>query len=737
MNQEWFLPREIAGIPGMPGTERAVQYIAKTKGWPFRPRQGRGGGREYHISSLPEATRLHLAAKSIKAGHGISEEIAARVARRHVEERERRLIAGEKRLAAYSALLPEQRRVADARADVVKALELYVKKAGFATVKAGAADFATRYNRREIEISSEVLGLIPTVSSSTLFRWRKLLAEAGPAALTNHYHNPKQGSTSLIPAQQDFCIAMLVDHPHCTFQTIFAGMQARFNGQTPNISAIRRFVSRWRDGHKSLLLFMRNPDEWRNKHLFAFGDADEQIERVNQRWEFDSTPADLLLTDGRHCVIGVVDVFSRRFRLLVAKSSKSTAVAGLLRIAILAWGVPEEAKTDNGSDYVSKHLVGAFEALGIEQILCPPFTPEAKPHIERAFRTFSHGIVELLPGYIGHSVADRKAIEARRSFADRLMKRGEPGGQAEPIQVSLTASEFQQLCDRWCEAIYHQNPHHGLDGKSPAEVARAWQGEARRIADVRALDILLAEAPRDTCTVTKKGIRIDHRHHIADALAGLEGEQVRVKLDPADLGTVYVFSLAGRFICTAVDPLRLGHDRAEIAARTKALQKRIVHEGSRELRKLAREQATRTIHTELLEYREAQIANIVELPKRSEEYTTEALEQAALAAAAKDADLRGQEEMEDIDQDWGTLGQKERLVSLARERPEEKVVLIFTDSQRYDQIKDTAKALGYIAPDNWHWLDEYYQSVTGRMYFKLEGDLRQRWPMQGGGQAEG
>ena len=39
--------------------------------------------------------------------------------------------------------------------------------------------------------------------------------------------------------------------------------------------------------------------------------------------------------------------------------------------------------------------------------------------VAESSRTFSHDLVELLDGYIGHDVAARKDIEARRSFAQR------------------------------------------------------------------------------------------------------------------------------------------------------------------------------------------------------------------------------------------------------------------------------------------------------------------------------
>ena len=59
--KEWFPRGEIAGLPGCPGTFRGVNKRAVEKNWISRPRKGRGGGGEYHISSLPKVTRIELA----------------------------------------------------------------------------------------------------------------------------------------------------------------------------------------------------------------------------------------------------------------------------------------------------------------------------------------------------------------------------------------------------------------------------------------------------------------------------------------------------------------------------------------------------------------------------------------------------------------------------------------------------------------------------------------------------
>lgn len=58
--QAWYSAAQLAGKPGMPGTERAVQLKAEKAGWAWRKREGRGGGREYSIEALPAETHAAL-----------------------------------------------------------------------------------------------------------------------------------------------------------------------------------------------------------------------------------------------------------------------------------------------------------------------------------------------------------------------------------------------------------------------------------------------------------------------------------------------------------------------------------------------------------------------------------------------------------------------------------------------------------------------------------------------------
>jgi len=57
---EWFSGEELVSQIGLPNSARGIRNKANNEQWQSRPRAGKGGGREYHISSLPQATRVHL-----------------------------------------------------------------------------------------------------------------------------------------------------------------------------------------------------------------------------------------------------------------------------------------------------------------------------------------------------------------------------------------------------------------------------------------------------------------------------------------------------------------------------------------------------------------------------------------------------------------------------------------------------------------------------------------------------
>ncbi len=631
---EAYCTNTLAMILGV--TPQAIRKRAGKESWPCRTRQGRGGGKEYLLSGLPQDVREALArqaAESSPAGRLAGLGLGALAE----QDNAAGIAARADGLSRYQRLSTEGKARADARAELVRMCQVYARTAEISSTKARKA-FAIAYNAGRIEVASSVRAVLDTVSAGSLRNWELALEKEGLAGLAGEYgtHRKGTGTIDSIPELREFVVGMLTEFPHCSAQHVAQGIATRFaKEKRPSLRALQRWIRAWKEDNEQVFCALKNPDNWRSQYKSAAGSASEHIVRLNQVWEYDSTPGDVMLNDGkRHVVIGVIDVYSRRVQLHVERSSCSAGICAVTRKALLAWGVPEIAKTDNGSDYVSKQMVRVYQGLGIYHERAPHFTPEKKPFIERVFRTFSHGLLELLPGFVGHNVTERKDIEARKSFAQRLCHKGET------VDLSyLSVEEFQKFCDTWADSVYQHNPHEGLGGKTPWERTSEWTGPINRLADERALDVLLLPAPGDDGwrDVAKKAVKACGGHYNHALLGGLEGSRVRVMLDESDAGYVYVFDEAGEYVCRAEDPDLTGTSRAEIAARRREHQKKLIAEQKAELKAAAKRANVKDIAKEILNHRAEEAGKLSRLPQQSTPYTTDALDQAGIAARSTDA----------------------------------------------------------------------------------------------------
>ena len=622
--EHWHPTSELVGLPGMPGrSSRAITLHGPGRGWRARRR---GKGLQWLESTLPAETRTAL---------------AERRCARTVQVRAQRL--------------PNERHaaIADARLDILTALDRWLDAEPRGRLDDALPEFGRLVNAGEIPVSAETRTAIPKVSRRMLYDWRRLRREgieSGTGAWTALIPRYAACATKTAAIDADPELAGRLEsfikryHPRDTAPFARRWLVSQCGeDRVPSLRTVQEWMARWRVVNASHLLAETNPDAWRSRYLPAFGDAGAAIERLNQRWELDSTPADVLCTDGRHALIGAIDIYSRRVRVHVAPVSRASEIAGgLLRRCLLDWGVPETVVTDNGKDYVSKHVVRALADLDIERDVMPPYSPERKPFIERFFGTLTRGLLAALPGYTGANVAERQAIRERSRF-----------GARGDVEGTLTAAELQRYINDWLEHSYEHAPHGGLDGRSPFEAAAGQR--ARHIADERALDLLLAAPPRGgrTRTVTKAGIRVEGGHYAAPELGPWVGYQVELRIDPVDWGAVYVFAgdvippgagdvAPGQFVARAEDLSRLGTDRAEVAARAKAAAKAAVREGRALTKRLNRDYNPDAAQDHVMAADAERTGQVLMFPGRTQEHEAAALDEAASAhrdTRAPDGDL--------------------------------------------------------------------------------------------------
>ncbi len=626
--REWFTAREVAELklPTLPETERGIRKMADRECWPARDRAGSGGGREFPLSALPSPARAAYVAREMTAL-----DVPVAVAR---------IAAAEPEAEAAAPTALEQR---DSRLAILAAADRFAEAAHLGR-KAADGAFCTAYDCGSIEVAARVRAAVKSVTPRTLARWRAAQRQGATHRLAVDKGAARRGKGILDTANRGdvkiFVLACLTRNPLFTADHIRDLVGGQFGDELvapsgalvplPPIRTFQAALKGWKIAHKVELTAMTDPDGFKSKYRFSGSNSMAHVRAPNQLWMIDASPVDMLCVDGRHNVYVAIDIFTRRLIVYVTRTPRAEAVCLLMRRAIMAWGVPETVKTDNGSDFVAKATQRVFAAVGIGRWLSDPFSPEQKGHVERAIRTFQHGCVRLLDGFVGHSVADRKVIEARKSFAQRL---GEDVREA--LCVELTAADVQRYADEWVAKKYDHRPHEGLAGSTPFQVAAASR-ETIRTVDERALDMLLAPAAgKDGLRViTKRGIRIDHAFYLAPHL--MPGTQVFVRMDPADMGRAFLFGASGEeFLGEATCPELAGIDPKAAVAAARAEQSRIIAERTADARKEAKRLTKGPVRLIdlTLRHNARQAGTLVDFPKRSEIHTTPALDAAALAAA--------------------------------------------------------------------------------------------------------
>ena len=633
LSAEWFTAQELAGLPLMPSSDRSIRRMGLE---PSRKRT-KGKGYEYHITSLPKETQRALKIRHTKRQQA-EEKQAEKVnsvslsgslvaTKMLAEQKEQEL----KKAVAFNNLNPKEQARVRARSEVLAAWEVFITD--LEKIEPATRAFIEAFNSHSLELPEIVTTFVPKVSRATLMRWRSAYAERGPAGLACHYKPVKVSLIDSQPELLDFAEGIMAKMPHTSPANMLRAMEGQFDQRDdirlPAKRTIGSWMASWKVKNKRLFTAVANPDAYKNSYLTAAGDAAENVVRLNQLWEMDSSPADLMCTDGRFTIISCIDVYSRRAVFQVRKSSDSYGVVLTARKALLDWGIDgqgeQRIRVDNGSDYASHYFQKVADTLDIKLVSTDPYAGEQKPFVERLFRTFAHGLVELLPGFIGHNVAERKAIEAQFSFADRLKRKA--GSSKNVIEVTMSSDDLQKFCDRWIDTFYMHDSHDGLDGKTPNQMVQAWMEPVRRIDNERVLDLLLEPIPgnKGERTVQKKGIKLDGGWYVAGELGSRVGDRLMVRYDSADIGRIYLFELSGAFVCMAENPAITGISREELARAMKKEQKKIAEQKA-ELKKKGRQIDQGELVEKIFARRERELAeeqaNVAQLPRRSQEHTT-------------------------------------------------------------------------------------------------------------------
>lgn len=237
---------------------------------------------------------------------------------------------------------------------------------------------------------------------------------------------------------------------------------------------------------------------------------------------------------------------------------------------------PVHLYIDNGKDYKAlgfsrpimdkadeDRVASVCQALACEVHFALPYNARAKV-IERIFGIVCGKFSKLWPSYRGRSPEHRPAQASHYWNHPELLP---------------TLEEFVAKFDQWLALVYHDAPSKGriLKGKSPLQARADIRRLRPRLEPMEIYRAFLRELPGKPRKIMRGGfVNALRREYRSDALFQLLSKHthVRVKVDPDDISTVWIYTLDGREVgpatCKPVlapvtddDPVRIEQLREE------------------------------------------------------------------------------------------------------------------------------------------------------------------------------
>lgn len=539
--ERWYSAVELAGLPGMPGTERNARAKAERQGWTSRPRAGRGGGKEYPFSALPPATQAALLLRDRAAPINAT---CARVPK----WTEARIASAWQRYEAVGQPLK------DAAAQRLKALHAVegLERAG-----------TPRMDARAIVAAQMQRDGIKGASQQSIGRWQTDVRGAHRsdwlALLVPHYTG-RTATAEIEPEAWELFKADYLRLEQPSAESCYDRLRriAKAKADWSPLPSLRTFMRRIerelprqvrvlaREGEEALL--RTYPAQERDRTMFGALDgvnADGHMFDVFVRFPDGAI--------GRPVLVGWQDLGSGKILSWRLGESESS---DLVRLAfcdlVTTFGIPGNIWLDNGRSFASKYLTGgtptryrfkvrAEDPVGIMTRLVgadgvhwvTPYHGQAKP-IERAWRDFCDSIAKH-PAFAGAYVGNNPT--------------------AKPENYGSRAVEWRDFTRVLAEEIAAHNAREGrraklCEGRSfDAVFAEKYARATIRKATSEQLRMLLLAAEAVTASAQDGSVRVAGNRYWTEALSSHAGRKVVLRFDPMSLHTgVHVYALDGAYI---------------------------------------------------------------------------------------------------------------------------------------------------------------------------------------------
>ena len=578
----WLTARELAGLPGMPASERRTRDKLLAIAVPNRPRAGRegGGGLEYDCTALPAETRTAIATRQIAAAGDTALTMMGK------PQPERALKANTQELAPTQSRRPPSvadKQVADARASLVTMVQELIPLHG---LKKSCTLFAAQLITGEAGADAQALALVAnqrargaSVSARTLERY-----------LTQHREN---GWWGLLPVAVDLAVVApeRIEADVAQVLGLYHSRDPQFRKLTETAQNVTRALGRDFDSWKALYARARrmldkmgkshqaNTALIKSRHSGSDRDAKLPFKRRDASM---LAPLDVWVIDGhtfkakvRHPDHGapfapeLTIAFDWSCKKIMgwstALSENVFAVGDALRHGIGQYGICAVLYSDNGSGETAKTMdcpVDGYAArLGIDHRTGIPGKPQARGVIERSWQTHAIRCARQFGSYQGSDVdgGEFRKVAAELAKEQRAVRRSQETGVVVRLSNKCpTWAQFVEAVDRMVTEYNSTHRHRSLpkraDGKhmTPDE---AWAAKFDASLQHKPSESELRELfmPAMLRTARRGEVTFLNQTYSAPELMrrDVEGREVSVRYDIHDPSWVRVYSLDGEFVCDA------------------------------------------------------------------------------------------------------------------------------------------------------------------------------------------
>jgi len=545
--------------------------MGSREGWKWRLRQGRGGGREYHLSSLPPETRVALMKRDGTAAPVAVPALAAPVAAAAPTARPANQVVSffPKAKPTTTPSSPAAIAAPDLPAHHMESVP------NQAEIDADVYDRAPDYQRRKankyllvLQASEGLFGRAlesfvdswnaehPDLSTSypAILRARETVASEGRAGLLAKWGNRRGGSTIDQPWFEFFSNHYLQEQrpslAHVWRMTFgFATHETKqiTLENFPSVVAFWRLLSQ-RFDEGTIYRARYGYSAWKRK-FEAHIVRDYESLPAGEAWVSDHAQIDVLTTSGDR----VAAPWLTAWRCLKTgkflgwhihvEPPNSDHIFQAFYRAALAFGLPKHVLIDNGKDYRSRdfaggrttlHKVQVDEAkaspmlllLNVQPHFAIPYNAQTKP-IERDFLKIKEWFSKTFPGYRGGDVIERPERLAEEVKGRRL----------------VSFEELKAGLEGFITKVLNCLPSQGraLRGRSPD---MAWGEEFVTRREVRrdALKLFCMRASNPV-KIGRNGVR-DSRldsFYWGEWMAGRKGDLVYMRRDPDSWQDAWVF----------------------------------------------------------------------------------------------------------------------------------------------------------------------------------------------------